>query len=170
MEIKIIRSHRRRRTVSARLINNILEIKAPAALPQFRLEKIVNDFRIKFERRMKKEEMERKEGLPKIAARINQKFFDNKIKFNSIEYVTTQNRRYGCCNFNTGNIRISDRVGFMPAWVRDYVVLHEMAHLMEPNHGRAFWQIVSRYRLSERARGFLLGAGLFGDERNERSL
>jgi hypothetical protein len=48
----------------------------------------------------------------------------------------------------------------MPEWVRKYVVIHEMAHLVEPNHSRAFWDIVSRYKLAERARGYLMAAGV----------
>jgi predicted metal-dependent hydrolase len=47
----------------------------------------------------------------------------------------------------------------MPDWVRDYVLIHEMAHLIEPNHSKSFWDIVSRYELAERARGYLMAAG-----------
>ena len=41
--------------------------------------------------------------------------------------------------------------------------MHEMAHLIEPNHGKEFWRIVSRYPLAERARGYLIGAGIGKD-------
>jgi predicted metal-dependent hydrolase len=160
MEVKIIRSGRRRNTVSARVVKDTLLVRAPLALSQERLEKIISGFKEKFERKMIKDELEREHGLSEAVARINEKYFDNKLKVNSVEYVTVQNCKFGCCNYRSAKIRISHKVGLMPRWVREYVLIHEMAHLIEPNHGQAFWDIVSRYRLAERARGYLMAAGV----------
>jgi hypothetical protein len=159
MEVKVIRSHRRRRTVSARLVEDTLLVNAPLMLSQPRLDRIISGFKVKFEQKKLKSELEKKQSLYDTARRLNKKYFANQLKISSIEYVTGQSRKFGCCNYDSGNIRISHRIGLMPVWVRDYVIIHEMAHLIEPNHSRAFWAIVSRYKLAERARGFLLAAG-----------
>jgi predicted metal-dependent hydrolase len=45
----------------------------------------------------------------------------------------------------------------MPAWVLDYVLLHELGHLIEPGHGPGFWSLLDGYPRTERARGFLQG-------------
>jgi len=124
------------------------------------LEKIIDSLKSRFERKKIKEELDRREDLSQIAARLNEEYFGNQLKINSVEYVSNQTSRLGCCNYRSANIRISHRVGTMPAWVRDYVLIHEMSHLIEPNHSKAFWNIVSRYRLAERARGFIMAVGL----------
>ena len=164
MEVKIIRSSRRLRTISARVVKDILVVRAPAVLSRERLENIIDKFKLKFERKRLKEELDREQALGFIAARINDKYFGNKLKIGSIEYVTGQNSKFGCCNYHTRDIRISHKVGLMPEWVRDYVVMHEMAHLIEPNHSKLFWDIVSRYKLAERARGYLMAAGIVAGE------
>ncbi len=164
MEVKVIRSRRRRRTVSAKMINDCLVVSAPLMISESSLAEIISDFKVKFEKKKIKDELDKNRPLPEIAAALNKKYFDNQLKINSIEYVTNQNGKYGCCNYRDGHIRISHKVGLMPKWVRDYVLIHEMAHMIEPNHGRAFWRIVSRYRLYERARGFLYAAGIFGNK------
>jgi hypothetical protein len=41
--------------------------------------------------------------------------------------------------------------------VIDYVLLHELAHLIEQGHGPAFWRLLEAYPRTERARGFLEG-------------
>jgi len=64
--------------------------------------------------------------------------FDGKLRWSELRYVTNQNHRFGSCTPGKGSIRISHRVATIPAWVRDYVLVHEMAHLVEPNHGPRF--------------------------------
>ena len=39
----------------------------------------------------------------------------------------------------------------------DYVLLHELAHLVVPHHNARFWALVGRYGKTERARGYLEG-------------
>ncbi len=51
--------------------------------------------------------------------------------------------RWGSCNARAGSINYSWRLMLAPAWVRDSVVAHEVAHLVHPNHGRDFWALVA---------------------------
>jgi hypothetical protein len=163
MDVKIKYSNRRRRTVSARLVNGSLLVSAPAVMSRPRLDAMIDNFKVRFERKKLKEELNRNKPLAEIAAKLNERYFSGSLKINSIEYAAGQNSRYGYCNFRDGNIRISHRLSRIPEWVRDYVVIHEMAHLIEPNHGEAFWNIVSRYKLAERAKGYLIAIGLEDD-------
>jgi hypothetical protein len=81
----------------------------------------------------------------------------------TIEWVGNQDSRWGSCSTGTGTVRISDRVAAFPPWVVDYVIVHELAHLVEANHSAAFWKLVARYPKAERARGFLIAKGLEED-------
>lgn len=170
MEVKITRSPRRRKTVGARLVKDVLLVSAPVFMPQERLEKMAANFKERFQRKRLKEELSRKEDLASVAQRLNERYFENRLKVNKIEYATNQDRKFGCCNYRTGHIRISHRLGLMPSWVRDYVIVHELAHLIEPNHGKAFWDIVKRYELSERAKGYLMAVGLQREDDTEDDL
>lgn len=75
----------------------------------------------------------------------------------SVRWVANQHCRWGSCTPDDGTIRISERVRGMPDWVLDYVVLHELVHLIVPTHGSYFWALVGRYPKAERARGYLEG-------------
>lgn len=72
-----------------------------------------------------------------------------------VRWVTNQQSRWGSCSYNDGIIRISSRLAKVPEWVLDYVLLHELTHLVEANHGPAFHQLMARYPKAERAEGFL---------------
>jgi predicted metal-dependent hydrolase len=74
-----------------------------------------------------------------------------------VRWVTNQRQRWGSCTPSSGVIRLSDRLQVMPSWVVDYVLLHELAHLVEPSHSDAFWRLVAHYPEAARARGYLEG-------------
>ncbi|NVM97563.1 M48 family metallopeptidase [Arthrobacter sp. SDTb3-6] len=83
----------------------------------------------------------------------------------SVRWVTNQNGRWGSCTHAHRTIRISHHVKGMPEWVLDYVLLHELAHLIHPNHSAQFWAELDGYALQERAKAFLEGAS-FASARN----
>jgi predicted metal-dependent hydrolase len=67
--------------------------------------------------------------------------------------VRNQRSRWGSCS-SAGTVALNWRLIQMPASVRDYVILHELMHLRQPNHSRAFWRevagVCSHWRESER--------------------
>ena len=75
----------------------------------------------------------------------------------SVRWVDNQHRRWGSCTPADRTIRLSSRLRDMPEYVVDYVLVHELAHLLEPAHDAAFWALVGRYPRAERALGYLEG-------------
>jgi predicted metal-dependent hydrolase len=157
--VHIIRSAQRRKTVSARLEDGVLVIRAPASISDKDLAPIIEGLKKRMGRRNRRAP-QTDELLEKRARELNRKYFDGRLHWTSVRYVTNQNSRFGSCTPDDGTIRLSDRLAAMPVWVRDYVLVHELAHLVEANHGSKFWKLVNRYPLTERARGYLMAVGL----------
>jgi hypothetical protein len=164
VEVKIVRSRRRKKTVEARLEAGVLVVQAPAAISDGELAPIVEKLRAKVEKKLRRHQRESDEALEARARELNLRYFGGKLTWQSIRYVTNQAKRFGSCSPSYGTLRISQRVERMPDWVRDYVLVHELAHLVEPNHSRAFWDLVNRYPKAERARGYLIAIGMEVDE------
>lgn len=157
--IQIIRSVQRRKTVSARLQDGVLVIRAPAAMRDEQLTPIIDDLKKRMHRRDRSLPLT-DEVLENRAQELNKKYFGGRLKWRSVRFVTNQNSRFGSCTPQDGTIRLSHRLAAMPIWVRDYVLVHELAHLVEANHGPRFWKLVNHYPLAERARGYLMAVGL----------
>jgi predicted metal-dependent hydrolase len=119
----------------------------------------VERMRERLERSRARRTLNSDDALQQRAEELNREYFDGKLKIESIRFVTNQNHRFGSCTPSTGTIRISHRLSEMPTWVLDYVVVHELAHLIQPNHSAKFWKLVNRYKLAERARGCLMAKG-----------
>jgi len=163
--VKITRSAKRKKTVSAELKNGELVVRAPARMSDRELAPIIE----KLQKRLRKKTNripKTDEDLEVMAQQLNQTYFSGRLKWQSIRYVTNQNRRFGSCTPSLGTIRLSDRLASMPDWVLKYVIVHELAHLEEANHGPNFWALVNRYPLTERARGYLMAIGLEEDAPN----
>lgn len=59
--------------------------------------------------------------------------------------VRSQKRMWGCCDYNRQTIHINWQIILSPIKVVDYVVVHELCHLVHPNHGKLFWRKVEKY-------------------------
>jgi len=164
MKVVVTRSPRRRNTVSARLLDGVLQVRIPSYMTPEEEQEWVQRMRQRVERRWREDELNADGALLKRAQELNQRYFRGELRFASVRYVTDQTTRLGSCTPDHGTIRISDRLLRVPGWVRDYVIIHELAHLLQPNHSPAFWRLVNRYKLAERARGYLMALGMETDE------
>ena len=97
------------------------------------------------------------EALLERAKELSAKYLHGRAMPASVRWVDNQQHRWGSCTPENGTIRISTRLKGLPEWVINYVIIHELVHLLVPSHGARFWALVEQYPKAERARGFLEG-------------
>ena len=159
MKIEVVRSPRRRKTITAERRDGQVVVRLPAGLTRAEERTWVDRMVTRLADRDRVERLNRRRNLERAAERLNREYFGGRLRWRSVRYVSNQQDRYGSCTPEDGTIRISHRVAEFPSWVRDYVLLHELAHLRVPSHSSRFWRLVNGYSLSERARGFLVAMG-----------
>ena len=162
--VRVIRSVRRKKTVAARWDGDVIEILVPAHIDDAELHEIIDKLTSRLAKKRSHKGRRSDDDLERRAQRLNREHFNGRLRFESIRFVTNQRQRFGSCTPAHGTIRLSDRLRKYPEWVLDYVIVHELAHLIHPNHSSDFWEAVSAYPLTERARGFLIAVGLAEDE------
>jgi predicted metal-dependent hydrolase len=154
--VEIVRSARRRRTVSAHRDGDRIVVSVPARLSRAEEARWVTSMVervLAAERRRRPSDGE----LLERATELSRRYLDGRAVPSSVRWVDTMETRWGSCTPLDASIRISRRVASMPAYVVDYVLLHELAHLVVPGHGPKFWAALAGYDKLERARGYLEG-------------
>lgn len=165
MKLKIIRSSKRKKTISAKIVGETLLVYLPLGMSREEEDKWVLRMKKKVEAKRLKKQFNSDNYLQKRFNEFNKKYFEGKLSAKSIKFVTNQNKVSGSCTPAKGCIRISHKLAGMPKWVLDYVIMHEMAHLLHPNHSKTFWSKVNEYKYAERARGFLICKGMENESR-----
>ena len=155
-EVEIRRSRRRKRTVSAHREGDKTIVLVPAHLSKAEEDRVVRSLVDRLDRREQRARPSDDE-LMERAAVLSGRWLDGKAVPLSVRWVSNQNARWGSCSSGERSIRLSDRLKGMPSYVVDYVLLHELAHLIEPNHSKSFWALVDAYPDATKAKGFLEG-------------
>lgn len=159
-QVELRRSARRRRTVSARIEGNKIVVFLPAGMGAGEEQDWVNKMVARLGERQQRP-VKSDEELMRRALQVAASYLDDaagrELRPSSVRWVSNMNYRWGSCSTDSGAIRVSDRLQQLPEWVLDYVLAHELAHLVHASHGRRFNELVAAYPLTERARGYLEG-------------
>lgn len=162
--VRIITSRKRRRTVAARLRSGVLELMVPATMPIAERQHWAEVMSKRLERSAARRRPT-DERLEQRARRLNERHFDGRLTWTSIGFAD-MDHQWGSCSFTDGAIRIARRAADLPDWVLDHLLVHELAHLVQSDHGPDFHELENRYPLTERAKGYLLALDAMASERS----
>lgn len=152
MEYRVVRA--RRKTVGLHVDGEgNLTVRAPYRLPEAEIEKILFRHRRWISARvaaakahpvkeLTKEQIRtlRREARAYCTAKTAEYAKKMGLSYGKIT-ITGAKTRFGSCS-SAGNISYSYRLMFCPESAREYVIVHELAHLVEMNHSPAFYRVV----------------------------
>jgi predicted metal-dependent hydrolase len=159
VQVEVRRSTRRRRTVSAYREGQRIVVMIPARFTRAQEAQWVAKMvaRLDTGQRPVKRRAATDAGLMRRANTLSAQYLDGRAQPVSVRWVASMRTRWASCTPIDRTIRLSVKLREMPAWVQDYVLLHELSHLLVPGHGPDFWSLVERFPRTERARGYLDG-------------
>ena len=167
MDYEIIYS--KRKTVSIKIEQGIVIVKAPLGVAKKEIKSIVDKHRDWIEKAVVREKKKREkyESLDESQVRILKKqariyltgLCEKYSALMGLSYnrisITSAKKRFGSCSSNK-NISFSYLLMLYPEAAREYVVVHELAHLCEMNHSARFYAIIERYMPDYKERKKLL--------------
>ncbi|MBE6635297.1 MAG: M48 family metallopeptidase [Ruminococcaceae bacterium] len=173
MEYRIVYSTRK--TVSIQIKSGEIIVRAPRGLAESEIEKIVYKHSEWIKKALARQ-TQREAGYEalsesdiKALRKAARAYFNEKCPIFAekmgLEYkrigITSARTRFGSCS-SKKNINFSFYLMLYPEEAREYVIVHELAHLREMNHSPRFYAIVERYLPDYRARRKLLKSGGVG--------
>lgn len=156
--VEVVRSKKRRRSVSAQLVGDVLRVSIPSWMSTSEERASVDDMVRRFRRRMATTDIDLTDRARRLARTHSLR------EPAAITWAENLTSVWGLCTPSASDIRISTRLVGFPTWVLDYVIVHELAHLHVPGHGPDFWALVDRYPKSERAIGYLIAKSSDDDD------
>ena len=156
LTVEVVRSARRRKTISAHRVADRIVVHVPARMSRAEEAQWVD----RMVRRVLAGQQRNNLGDDELMQRarvLADKYLPSPVRPVSIRWVDNQQSQWGSCTPADRTIRLSRRLVGMPDYVVDYVLLHELAHLLVDGHGPQFWAALAGYPRLERARGFLEG-------------
>lgn len=150
------------KNINARLRESTLSISAPLNLPDKKLGEVIDELARKLVRRAHALKVNDAEDALALAQRVAARF-PTRPEVADVTFVTTQTAKWGSFSTGTRSIRLNAALRRMPRWVLEYVVAHELAHAIHPNHGPAFWALTRNvFPETDRAKAFLEGVAWLG--------
>jgi predicted metal-dependent hydrolase len=174
--VEVRRSDRRRRMVSARREGDTVIVFIPGWMSESEERRWVDEMVRRLERSEARRRSPARTGDDALLSRsteLSRRYLEGRAVPKTVRWVPPMRTRWASCTPADATIRISERLRDAPAWVVDYVLVHELTHLLEPGHDAKFWAWVHHYPRTERAMGYLEGlsaaaglgfVGLDGDE------
>lgn len=155
-ELELVRSTARRRSAQAFARDGRIVVQLPAGMAADEEERLIASLVDKVTGKVRAKAVAGDADLERRAHDLADRYVGG-VRPASVRWSTRMGRRWGSCTPADGTIRLSHRLAAFPSYVLDYVLVHELAHLVESGHGPAFHAIVDRYPDVARAQGFLAG-------------
>ena len=149
-DVVVVRSKRRKRSVGAKLAGTTITVTVPTWMSKAEESTAVDEMVRRFTRKAATMSVD-------LTRRAHELASDHMLPLpDRIEWADNLSAVWGLCTPSTRHIRISSRLVGFPMWVLDYVIVHELAHLLVDEHSSHFWEVVHRYPKAERAIGYLI--------------
>lgn len=166
MEYNVVYSSRK--TLGITVKDGKVTVRAPRGLSETDIDALVKRHYGWIEKKLKEESRRPDidsldaDSVKKLRASANDYFLEKTreyaammgLKYGRIT-ITSAKKRFGSCS-SSGNICFSYRLMFYPEAAREYVIVHELAHILEMNHSPRFYRVIEKYMPDYKQRKKLL--------------
>lgn len=161
--VRIQRSAKRKKTVSAHWSQDTVVLQVPAGMSSREVKRWERELvgKLVARRQRDRASSNRRSSdahLQDRARFLSEKYLDAGVQPTAITWSARQNARWGSATPATGVVRISNRLRTAPDWVLDSVIFHELCHLVHADHSSDFRALESRFPDMAKAQAFLDGA------------